>query len=144
MTENAVCSTILKELAANKSITYFTIGTSMRPLLTERKTHVTISPLTTVKKNDILLYYRATGSLVLHRLIKEDSRYYYMRGDNTYGLEPIQKDQAVGVVTQIYRKGKIFDPGSSIYRLYVAVWNTIYPLRWLIRQAKAAARRLLR
>ncbi len=131
MSESIKHTTIEKELKNGKTITYFTVGYSMRPLLAERKTHVTIAPLERTKNGDILLYIRKNGAYVLHRLMKQDEAYYYMRGDNTYGLEKIQKSQAIGVVTIIYKNGIYIDVNrSKKYFLYVKLWNLIYPLRW--------------
>ncbi len=138
-------TSITEELKSGKTVTYFTVGVSMRPLLAERKTHVMIAPLENAAKNgDILLYVRKNGALVLHRLMKQDESFYYMRGDNTYGLERIEKAQAFGVVTHIYRKGKTFDVQNKAYRAYVVLWRALYPCRWLLFKAKAIFRRLLK
>ncbi len=145
MTQSPSKTTIVEELESGKTVTYFTIGVSMRPLLSERKTHITISPLGKAKNGDILLYIRKNGTYVLHRCIKQDERFYYMRGDNTYGLERIEKEQAVGVVTHIYRKGRYFDvKKNGAYRAYVVLWRLLYPFRLILFKAKAAMRRLLK
>ncbi len=134
-------TSITDELKSGKNVTYFTVGSSMRPLLTERKTHVNISPIGDVKNGDILLYIRKNGALVLHRCIKRDAEHYYMRGDNTVGLEKIKKEQAVGRVTHIYRRKKLFCVDRScIYRAYVSVWNFLYPLRRIAYGAREAVR----
>ncbi len=144
MSEDARRSNITAELSAGKTITYFTVGISMRPLLRERKTHVTIAPVAEAHRGDILLYARKNGSLVLHRCRKTDAEHYYMRGDNTYGSECIKKEQAIGVVTHIYRRGKYFEVKTcKIYKAYTALWNLIYPMRWFLRKCKNAARRLI-
>ncbi len=137
-------TTIAEELKSGNTVTYFTVGVSMRPLLAERETHVMIAPLEAAKNGDILLYIRANGQYVLHRLIKQDARFYYMRGDNTYGLERIEKAQATGAVTHIYRKGKCFSVDNKKYKMYVCVWNIIYPLRWCFWKLKALMKKILK
>ncbi len=137
-------TSIAEELRSGKTVTYFTVGVSMRPLLAERKTHVMIAPLDQAEKWDILLYVRENGAQVLHRCIKQDDRFYYMRGDNTCGLERIRREQAIGVATHIYRKGRCFDvKKNKVYRVYVAIWNLIYPFRWVLSKLKTVIRRLL-
>ncbi len=136
MTEKIKHSTFDRELRDGKSITYFTIGSSMRPLLFERETHVTVAPMSEVKPKDVLLYIRPCGDYVLHRCMKVDAEHYYMRGDNTYGYEKIKKEQAIGKVICIYRRGKCFDTENKKYRLYVCLWNFIYPIRFLIWKVK--------
>ncbi len=131
-------TTIVQELRKGNAVTYFTVGRSMFPLLTTRKTHVVIAPVSQLQKNDILLYLRKNGKLVLHRCIRLDSETCYIRGDNTYSLEPVSKEQILGVVTHIYRKGRQFPVSSRLYRAYVRIWNALYPLRlpaWKVRRA---------
>lgn len=140
-----VHTTIVEQLTGGNTVTYFTRGVSMRPLLRERQTHVTIAPLGDIHDNDILLYIRANGDLVLHRLIKQDGDTLYMRGDNTYGLEPIDRAQAVGVVTHIYRNGRTFAVDCNRkYTCYVVFWRAIYPLRRLAQGLRSVIRRMFR
>ena len=145
MNEYMRTSSLEEELGAGHSFVYFTIGVSMKPLLIERKTHVQIAPIHNVKKDDLLLYVRKNGAKVLHRCIRIDSTHYYMRGDNTCGLECIEKEQALGKVTHIYRGEKIFDVDKSKkYKFYVAFWNAIYPVRWLMQKAKSVLRKIIK
>ncbi len=144
MINNIRQSSIEKELKSGNTITYYTVGISMRPLLSERETIVVIAPKT-AKKNDIVLYIRKNGQYVLHRLKNEDNDFYYMRGDNTYGLEQIEKSQAIGVVTHIHRKGNVIDvEANKGYKFYVSFWNFIYPIRLLLWKCKRFAIRVLR
>lgn len=136
-------ASIAEELKNGKTITYFTLGISMRPLLIERKTHVRICPLTQARENDILLYIRENGSYVLHRLVKQEEDWFYMRGDNTFGPERIRKEQAIGVVTQIYRKGKYIEVETNrMYQWYVRLWRLNYPLRYVWFQGKSFLRQI--
>ncbi len=126
------------QLNEGKTLTCFTVGDSMEPLLYNRKTHVFLRKAEgTLKRNDIPLYRRPTGEYVLHRIIRVGKDCYYIRGDNRVGLETVPKDWVLGVVTQIYRNGKyisVTDPG---YRLYVFCLHLIYPFRWFCRGIRA-------
>ncbi len=82
-------TTLVGELRAGRSVTYFTRGVSMRPLLRTAETHVHILPIAGAEdylERGIVLYVRHNGQLVLHRLIRQKGDIFYMRGDNTYGL----------------------------------------------------------
>ncbi len=152
-------STIIDELAAGRSVTYFTRGVSMRPLLCTAETHVHILPAwcgadatpdtDRIRPRDIVLYVRANGQLVLHRLIRRKGDLCLIRGDNTYGLEPVRREQIIGVVDLIWRKGAYVDVATDRrYHRYVSrrLWN--YPLRCAVHYpylwARSVARRLLR
>lgn len=129
---------IIDQLKDGQTVAYYTIGVSMQPLLVERQTHVIIEPLKKAEAKDILLYVRSNGSVVLHRLIKQDENYYYMRGDNTLGLEPIMKNQAFGVVSKIYKNEKYIDVKNDFkYKLYVFFRLADYPVRFVFRHAYA-------
>lgn len=136
MSDGVKRTTIADELAKGKSVTYFTVGISMRPLLRERETHVTIAPLTDEPRiGDILLYLRPGNVYVLHRLVGREGNILLIRGDNTYALERVDPAQVIGVVTHIYRRGKLFDVRARrSYRLYVSFWNFIYPLRYFVKR----------
>ncbi len=149
-------STLADELRAGRTITYFTRGVSMRPLLRTNETHVHIRPLIGMSAEDrdkylphgIVLYQRAGGQLVLHRLIRREGDVYYMRGDNTYGLEPIREGQLLGVVDLVWRKDAYVDVLTDpVYRRYVRRRLAHYPLRCIVhypyRWARGLARRLL-
>ncbi len=126
------------QLNAGKTVTSFTVGDSMEPLLYDRKTHVFLRKAEGVlQRNDIPLYRRPTGEYVLHRIIRVGEDCYYIRGDNRTGLEKVPMDWVLGVVTQIYRNGKyisVTDPG---YRLYVMLLHLVYPFRWFYSRVKA-------
>ncbi len=125
-------SSPIAELQAGRNVTYYTVGVSMQPLLVERQTHVHIRPMTEAgaAPRDIVLYVRPGGKMVLHRLIRRDADHYYMRGDNTLGLECISKDQAFGVVDSIYKDGRYIDVNNDRrYHAYVTRRLWTYPFR---------------
>ena len=139
-------TTLKDELCSGRSITYFTVGSSMQPLLFERQTHVMLSPIKDgVKKYDIVLYIRADGTYVLHRCIKVKDGYCIIRGDNTYYLEHVKNETMIGVVTHIYRKGKMIDvKKSKAYRFYSVLWTNTYGLRHFILRAGRKIKRWIR
>lgn len=139
-------TTLKDELENGRSVTFFTVGCSMQPLLFERRTHVMLSPIKDgVKKYDIVLYIRSDGTHVLHRCVKVMDGHCIMRGDNTYFLEHVENAQMIGVVTHIYRKGKMIDvKRSGSYRFYSVFWNATYHLRYFIIRAGRKIKRWIR
>ena len=139
-------TTLKEELCNGRSVTFFTVGCSMQPLLYERQTHVMLSPIKDgVKKYDIVLYIRRDGTHVLHRCVKVMDGYCLMRGDNTYYLEKVDNELMIGVVTHIYRKGKMIDVNKSkSYRFYSVCWTSTYGLRYFILRAGRKIKRWIR
>ncbi|MDY3853385.1 MAG: S24/S26 family peptidase [Butyribacter sp.] len=115
-----------------KDIKIYPQGTSMFPLLLEKRDSVILSPVKnqTFRKGDLLLYQRENGLLVLHRLcfIKKDGLYF--TGDNQTEIEgPLTEKQVIGVVTEINRKQHTFSTRNIIYVLYSRFWLLLRPIR---------------
>jgi hypothetical protein len=85
-----------------------------------------------LKKGDVPLYLRPTGGkYILHRILRVRDGYYIIRGDNTFLLEKVPFDWVKGVMTEFYRKGKHVSAKQKGYRFYAAVWQGIYPVRYV-------------
>lgn len=125
---------------------YKTKGISMKPMLYVNRDLVIISvPQGRLQPYDVALYRRGSA-YVLHRVIQVREKDYLIRGDNTYRLEVVPDSAVIGVLTGFKRKGKDYSVQDPAYRRYVRVWCAIYPARkvlvYLIRKAKAAARKM--
>lgn len=135
-------SPLAKEIVSGKPVVTMTSGDSMEPLLYHRSTRVVIWKAEgTLKKGDLPVYRRPSGQFVMHRIIRVDDSYYYTRGDNRIGLEQVPKEWVLGIVTEIYRKGRHINVTDCNYRLYVKVWNLIYPIRYILYRVKRAKRK---
>ena len=100
-------------------------GMSMFPLLRDQRDSVKLELIKEdPKKRDIILYKRDNGQFVLHRIIKVKDGIYTLVGDNQHVKEyPIRRDQILGVVTSIVRKGKEIDLNKSFfYKMYSFFW----------------------
>lgn len=131
---------VASELKNGKFIIISTSGVSMKPLLYDKKkkyaTQVLIKP---VKERpvpgDLPIFMRIDGKYVIHRIVKEvtdddgNVKLYYTRGDNCIGCEKVPPAAILGIVEEIYRKGRTIKVTDGGYRLYVRVWNAIFPVR---------------
>ena len=95
-------------------------GTSMMPLLRQGIDSVLLVSPTNIKKNDIVLYERPSGQLVMHRIIKVKRDSYLICGDNQYILEKgITDANMLAKVKGIYRGEEYFDIENKQYKKYV-------------------------
>lgn len=105
-------------------------GISMLPMLRENRDTVILKP---VEKppvaGDILLYRRANGQFVLHRVIRVTPEGYLISGDNQYELEKVAPSQLLAVVGAFTRKGKTHTLQEPFYRLYTWAWVKLFWLR---------------
>lgn len=137
-------STIEEQLAEKGFYISTTVGVSMRPLLRANRDRVLIKPLKNqrLKKGDLALYRLPIGKYVLHRVIAVNPDHYIIRGDNTYIKEKIPDAWILGVMTEIYRDRRHITAQNKGYRVYVAIWQAIYPLRAFLRRLYLLAARL--
>ena len=114
-----------------------TAGFSMYPMLRNRRDMVVIEKVNRpLKKHDVPLYRAKSGKLLLHRILKVESDRYIIRGDNTYVLEYVPKENVIGVLKEFYRNGKRYDCATSKkYKVYVFFMRLFYPFRFVWKKA---------
>lgn len=123
-------STLEQELKNGRTVATPTKGRSMQPLLYEGKTIAVLLPVTAPpRRGDVVLYKRADGDLVLHRVVRVQGDSYIIRGDNCFYDEPVNSAQLLGVMTEVVRNGKTIRVTDAAYRCYAAFWMGSYPLR---------------
>ena len=116
-------------LARDGRLVYKTKGRSMKPMLRQNRDLVVIGvPASRLKKYDVA-FYRRGEKYVLHRVIRVKEDHYLIRGDNTFTLENVPDRDVLGVLTAFVRKGRQHTVDEKGYRLYVRLWDGIYPLR---------------
>lgn len=122
-----------------------TQGTSMEPLFrTHRDTVLVVRPEGELKKYDAALYKGGSGKYILHRVIAVRDDCYVIRGDNTFVREYVPKERVIGVLSGFCRKGKNHSVDERGYRVYVRVWNFIYPVRAVLNFIFRVARKVFR
>ena len=115
-------------------LVYTNIGTSMLPLLRERRDIIEIRKKTTprCKKYDVVLYKRGE-KYILHRILRVLPDGYLIAGDhNTFVERDVTDDMILGVMTRVIRNGKTIYPDNPLYRLYVHLWCDWYPARMFL------------
>ena len=107
-------------------------GFSMYPLFIPGRDEALIQqvPVTSLKRNDVALYRRDQGILVLHRIVRVTANGYYMTGDNQYEIEgPLRPDQFRGKLIAFVRNGKEISVRNPVYRFLSALWLLMLPVR---------------
>ena len=107
-------------------------GFSMYPLFIPGRDEALIHqvPVTSLKRNDVALYRRDQGILVLHRIVRVTADGYYMTGDNQYEIEgPLRPDQFRGKLIAFVRNGRKISVRNPVYRFLSALWLLMLPVR---------------
>jgi len=137
---------LAEELRAGHSIVTHTHGTSMRPLLTEGRTQVLVSPVNDeIRVGDIVLWKSGEGVYTLHRVIRIETNpgtIIVTRGDNSITCERVPAEEILGRVTQIIRGRTFQEAGSRPLRFYAALWRLTTPLRLPFLRIRGRLRRM--
>lgn len=118
-------------------------GSSMTPFLVHGRDKVLLSkPRRPLKKGDMILYRRAGGAYVLHRICRAEGDSYTLVGDAQTTLEPgIRREQVLALVTAVERKGKLLRAGSFWWEFFEKIWIRVIPLRPALRAVYSRLRR---
>lgn len=122
-------------ISTGGSFRLFHKGQSMMPLLREGKDSVSLVKATDIKKNDIVVYVRASGQLVMHRVVKIKGDELIMCGDNQAVLEHgITKSNVLAKVEGFYRDDTYVELTDKRYLKYVKKLPfRRFKIRWLFR-----------
>jgi hypothetical protein len=118
---------------------------SMYPFLKDGRDSVELSGCSfdTIKKGDIVLIKRITGTYVLHRVLKKQKDCFYMIGDAQQWIEgPLSPAQLIAFVTRIKRKERIISCDNPFYKFLVSLWLVAIPFRYKIFRALRPVKRL--
>ena len=140
-------SPLMEEILSHGGTVDLTVtGSSMWPMLCNRKSVVRLASVKTPRKGDIPLYLRDNGVYTLHRIVACSGEEYVCCGDNQTFLEKgIRRDQILAVVTAFSRDGKRWhDCRKMSYRAYKCLWMWILPLRPVVSSLAVKAVRFIR
>lgn len=114
-----------------ESVPLIISGNSMSPFLTHGRDTVYLSKVTEpLKKGDMILYRRASGAYILHRIYQVRDGVYDLVGDGQLGIEPgIRPEQVLAVVKTVRCNGKLLRKGSLRWEFFEHVWLQLLPLR---------------
>ena len=125
---------------------YTNVGTSMMPLLRQRKDLIEIKhkEADRCKKYDVVLYKRGE-KYILHRILKVLPDGYLIAGDHcTFVERDIKDEHILGVLTRVIRNGRTITPNNLWYKAYVHLWCDCYPVRMGIIKGKQKMNYVLR
>ena len=119
-----------------------TTGTSMWPMLRDRRDTIVVRPIEgRLRPYDIALYRRG-DAYILHRVIKATADGYRIIGDNCMAYEEVPNSDILGRLDEFWRGERHCDPRSDAWLLYARTWHALLPIRKVISRIHFAARRV--
>lgn len=122
-----------------------TVGTSMYPMLRNRRDTIVVKKAVgRLKKYDVPLYKKG-DSYVLHRIMEVLPDSYVIRGDNCDQKEyGITDEQILGVLEEFYRNDKKISLHSWKYKAYVRLYCACTPIWWSVRMGRRVVMKIVR
>ena len=118
-----------------------TAGTSMWPMLRDRRDTIVVRPVEgRLRPYDVALYRRG-DAYILHRVIKATADGYRIIGDNCMAYEEVPKSAILGRLDEFWRSERHCDPRGHAWLLYACVWHALLPMRKDLRRIHLAAKR---
>lgn len=134
-----------EELLSEKGyIVYTNVGTSMMPLLRQRRDIIEIRPLTKPPaKYDVLLYKRGS-TYILHRVLKVTESGYLIAGDNNLFIErDVTPSMILGRMTRIIRDGREIRVDTDLwYKVYSHIMVDLFPIKCFLLRIRGKASRI--
>lgn len=94
-------------------------GKSMEPVILDGQDTVVLKKAEKpLQKNDIVLFKRDNGKLVLHRIIAGDGNKITLRGDSQWTTETVDTSRVMGVLDAIERNGRSLKADSEYFEKY--------------------------
>lgn len=126
---DAVCEMLQQ---GETSVVVPVAGDSMTPFLHHGDTVYLDLPGRPLKRGDIVLYTRAGGRYILHRIYKVNKDgSFLMVGDAQQVLEKIpSRGQIHALVTSARHEGKLIRPGQPRWWVYQHIWMWLLPHRY--------------
>lgn len=100
MINHLVLQLLLSVSDNNKPLVITVSGTSMYPSI-HNGDKVQISRSDSYDTGDIVVFMYKKHELLVHRVVKIKNHTFYCKGDNTFRLEDITKDQILGKVISV-------------------------------------------
>lgn len=91
---------LLAQTNSGKEVDISVVGISMNPTLYENDV-ITVKKYKDYEIGDILVFIYKSEELLVHRLLKKKNDKYFCKGDNSFRLEDITKDQIAGKVIRV-------------------------------------------
>ena len=94
---------LIAQIRVSGRVKISVVGASMNPILFDGD-QITVSPCEYYFPGDILVYNYKQEGLLVHRLLYVKENKYFCKGDNSFRLEDISKEQIVGKIILVNEK----------------------------------------
>lgn len=136
-------SPLLEEvLRSGRQVELTATGCSMRPMLWGGVSKVRLTVPEKLRRGDVILYKRSSGTYVLHRITAMTGTGYVCCGDAQTMLEPgVMPEQVLAAMQAFTWRGRWVKCSDRRYQMYWRVWLALRPARRVLMGIRRRLRR---
>lgn len=119
-------------ISEGKTVTITVKGNSMNPFMVHLRDQMTLGPWKEddIRKGTVALVRDIHGNHLIHRIIDVYPDRVILLGDgNILQTETATRENIIGIMHAITRKGRTYTPRSLTWRVYSAIWAFLTPVR---------------
>ncbi len=119
-------------ISEGRTVSLTVKGNSMNPFLVNLRDRITLGPWKDgdIKKGCVALVRDVRGNYLVHRIIERKENCVILLGDGNVGFtETATFDNIIGIMYSATRKGRVWEVGSTVWRLYSWIWMFLTPVR---------------
>lgn len=131
---------VRKLISEGHTATFTVKGNSMNPFMVHLRDVITIGPWKDedIRPGTVALVRDTRGNHVIHRIISRThvttsegpEEVVILLGDGNIGqTETATLDNVIGIMYSLERKGRIWKPDDTLWRIYSHAWKVLTPLR---------------
>ncbi len=119
-------------ISEGKTVTITVKGNSMNPFMVHLRDQMTLGPWKEedIRKGTVALVRDIHGNHLIHRIIDVYPDRVILLGDgNILQTETATRENIIGIMHAITRKGRTYTSRSLTWRVYSAIWAFLTPVR---------------
>jgi signal peptidase I len=114
---------------SNSQLQLTVAGTSMLPIINDGDS-VYFQKTSRYRIGDILVFERATGVIITHRLLYKTKKYFYIKGDSTVAIDKVEYSSIIGAVYQVKKPHKTITISRGFYLFPVILTSFLMHRLW--------------
>ena len=130
--QGSIMEEISRLISEGKTVSITAKGYSMNPFIMHMRDQITLGPWKDeqIRSGAVVLAKDLKGRFIVHRIIRIDGDTITLMGDGNIGLtETAMRQDVIGLMYSVTKKGRTYSVESLRWRLYSWFWKILTPVR---------------
>ena len=130
--QGSIMEEISRLISEGKTVSITAKGYSMNPFIMHMRDQITLGPWKDeqIRSGAVVLAKDLKGRFIVHRIIRTDGDTITLMGDGNIGLtETAMRQDVIGLMYSVTKKGRTYSVKSLRWRLYSWFWKILTPVR---------------